>query len=45
MVSADQSARLARKLTYKLGTRINSDHELSNLERLKTLALAGESGS
>lgn len=45
VVSADQSARLAKKLNYKPGTRIQSDDDLSNLEELRTFALTGASGS
>lgn len=45
VVAADQSARLAKKLNYKPGNRIDSDYNLSNLERLNTFALTGASGS
>lgn len=45
VISADQSARLAKKLNYKPGTRIESDDDLSNLEELRTFALTGVSGS
>jgi hypothetical protein len=45
VVSAHQSARLAKKLNYKLGDRIDSDHDLSNLKKLNTFALTGAKGS
>ena len=45
VVAADQSARLAKKLNYKPGDRIDSDHDLSNLESLNTFALTGARGS
>ena len=45
VISADQSALLAKKLNYKPGTRIESGDDLSNLEELRTFALTGASGS
>ena len=45
VVAANQSAKLAKKLNYKPGDRIDSDDKLSNLERLNTFALTGARGS
>jgi len=45
VVAANQSAKLAKKLNYKPGDRIDSDHSLSNLEKLNTFALTGTRGS
>jgi len=45
VVSADQSSRLAKKLKYKPGTRIENDETLSSLEELKTFSLIGEKGT
>jgi hypothetical protein len=45
VVSAEQSIRLAKKLKYKPGTRIQDDKTLSNLENLDTFALVGQKGT
>lgn len=45
VVSADQSARLARKLKYKPGTRIEKDETLESLESLQSFALVGSKGA
>lgn len=45
VVSADQSARLARKLKYSPGTRIEKDEILESLESLESFALVGPEGT
>jgi hypothetical protein len=45
VVSAEQSSRLAKSISYKPGTKLENDAILTNLEKLQTFALTGEKGS
>jgi hypothetical protein len=45
VVSASQSERIAKQIKYSPGSRIDSDHKLSQIEKLETHKLTGKKGS
>ena len=44
VVSASQSSRIAKKIGYKPGSRVDEDEELSQIEELQTFELTGLKG-